>query len=176
MIHSSNSGQEFDQDIGALARRYEPILKRFFRRRVVEGADVDDLVQDVFLRLTRRGELTDVANLEGYIFQIAANILRDRLRQQVTHRFKDHEPIQDDQIEEAVLSPERVLQGKEALERLKGALLELPERTRSVFFLCRIEGIPHADVGTRMGLSLSAVNKHMAKAMEFLMERMKGEF
>ena len=176
MIQSSNSGRAFDQDIAALARQYEPILKRFFRRRVVEGADVDDLVQDVFLRLTRQGELADVANLEGYIFQIAANILRDRLRQQVTHRLKDHEPIQDDQVEEAVLSPERVLQGKEALERLKGALLELPERTRSVFFLCRIEGIPHADVGTRMGLSLSAVNKHMAKAMEFLMNRMKGEF
>ncbi len=170
------SNHEAGQDIGALARRFEPILRRFFRRRALEGTDVDDLVQDVFLRLTRRGGLSDVANLEGYIFQIAANILRDRLRQQVTHRLKDHEPIEEDQIEDAVLSPERVLQGKEALERLKGALFELPERTRTIFFLCRIEGMPHADVGTRLGLSLSAVNKHMAKAMEFLMERMKGEF
>ena len=132
MIKSSSNDPQFDQNIEILAHRYEPILKRFFRRRILEGADVDDLVQDVFLRLTRRGQLADVTNLEGYIFQIAANILRDRLRQQVTHRLKDHEPINDDQIKDAVLSPERVLQGKEALERLKGALFELPERTREL--------------------------------------------
>ncbi len=159
-----------------LARTYAPALRRFFQRRVLEHADVDDLVQEVFLRLTRRGDLNDVANLEGYIFQMAANILRDRLRQRFTHRTGDHEPLDDQQIEGAAFSPERVLLGRESVDRLRAALLELPQRTREVFFLGRIEGMPYAEIVTRLGISLSAVNKHMAKAMLFIMERMKDEF
>lgn len=154
------------------AHSYAPALRRFFQRRILEHADVDDLVQEVFLRLARRGDLAGVGNLEGYVFQTAANILRDRLRRRFTHHARDHQPLSDEQVEDAAFSPERVLLGREAVDRLKDALLELPERTRMVFFLCRIEGMAYAEVCTRLGISLSAVNKHMAKAMEFLMDRM----
>lgn len=161
--------------IETLARTYAPALKRFFERRVLEHADVDDLVQEVFLRLTRRGDLDEIFNLEGYIFQTAANILRDRLRHRFTHHVDSHEPISENEIEDAAFSPERVLQGKGALDRLSSAIVALPERTRVVFVCCRIEGLPYADVAARLGISLSAVNKHMAKAMDRLMDEMKDD-
>jgi RNA polymerase sigma factor (sigma-70 family) len=164
------------QNLEVLARTYAPALKSFFRRRILEHADVDDLVQEVFLRLMRRGNLTQITNFEGYIFQTAANVLRDRLRKRFSHLADAHETISEDQVEDAAFSPERVLSGREAIRLLKQALLELPERTRYVFFLCRIEGIPNADAACRLGISLSAINKHMAKAMELLMKRMKDEF
>jgi RNA polymerase sigma-70 factor (ECF subfamily) len=166
---------KLDGSVETLARAYAPALKRFFERRILEHADVDDLVQEVFLRLARRGDLGDIANLEGYVFQTAANILRDRLRHRFSHQANDHESISEDQPEEAVFSPERVLLGREAVDRLSAALRELPERTQAVFVLCRVEGISNAETARRLGISLSTVDKHMAKAMDYLMDRMKDD-
>jgi RNA polymerase sigma factor (sigma-70 family) len=161
--------------IDFLAKTYAHVLTRFFERRVSEQADVEDLVQEVFLRLTRHGDLSDVENIEGYLFQTAANVLRDRLRQRTSRQVTWHEPIGLDHevVDGAVVSPERVLQGKQAVRHLSEALLDLPERTRAVFVLCRIEGKPHVEVAMGLGTSLSTVNKHLAKAMDQLSERMR---
>lgn len=167
--------QSLNASIDALARTYGPPLKRFFERRIIERADIDDLVQEVFLRLARRGDLKDIENLDGYIFQTAANILRDRLRQRFSRQASDHQPIDDEYIEDAAFSPERVLLGKEAVDRLSAALQKLPGRTGTVFLLCRLEGLPHAGVARKLGISVSSVDKHMAKALDFLMEQMKDE-
>jgi RNA polymerase sigma-70 factor (ECF subfamily) len=161
--------------MSVLARTYGPGLRRFFQRRILEHADVDDLVQDVFLHLARRSEVSDIDNPHGYVFQTAANILRDRLRKRYTRAANLHEPIADNQAEEAAFSPERLLLGREAISVLTRALLELPERTRAVFFLSRIEGLPYAHVGRRLGISLRTVNNHMTKATEHLQGRMKDQ-
>jgi RNA polymerase sigma factor (sigma-70 family) len=161
--------------VGGLARAYAPGLRRFFERRILEHSDVEDLVQEVFLRLTRHGGIGGVGNVEGYLFQVAANVLRDRLRKRASRRAKQHEPIGDEHqlIAAADSSPEHVLQSQEALSRLSQVLSQLPERTRTVFVLCRMEGIPYAEVARGLGISLSSVNKHLAKALEELLKQMK---
>lgn len=175
-MNPSDKPRVEEQSIDALARAYAPALKRYFQRRVAVSADVDDLVQDVFLRLARRGDLQDVENVARYIFQIAANILRDRMRMDVTHRTGAHFSIQDNLIQNTFSSAEHVIEGKEAIERLKTALFELPASTRLIFLLNRVAGMPNTEVAKRLGVSLSTVNKRMASALEFLLERMKGEF
>ena len=52
-----------------LARRYYAPLATFFRKRTHNAAEVQDLVQQVFLRLAQHRELGDIRNSEGYIFQ-----------------------------------------------------------------------------------------------------------
>lgn len=164
-----------EQHIETLARTYTPALKRFFERRILEHADVDDLVQEVFLRLTKRGSLSDVGNLEGYLFQTAANILRDRLRQRLSRRATDHGPLDDELPEAGAFSPERVAMGREAMTRFAAALRDLPPRARTVFALCRLESLSHAEVAARLGISHSSVEKHMVNAMKKLLVSMKDD-
>lgn len=175
MAKSTDQLPSFGTGIEALTRAYAYALKRFFQRRA-EHPDVDDLVQEVFLRLTRRGALDDIRNLEGYVFQTAANVLRARLRQRISHRENDHQAIDENYAEATAFSPERVLLGREAIEHLSLAVQKLPARTRAVFLLCRVEGLPHADVARRLGVGISTVDKHMAKAMNHLMKWMKEHF
>lgn len=127
------------------------------------------------MRLTRRGSLADVSHLGAFVFQTAANILRDRKRREATRAANAHEPIDEAQVDHTAFSPERVLLGREALGRLQTGLLDLPERTREVFFLGRIERMPYAEIAERLGVSLSAINKHMAKALVFLVARFEDE-
>jgi RNA polymerase sigma-70 factor (ECF subfamily) len=67
-------------------------------------------------------------------------------------------------------SPEHVLLGRERLARATAVLLELPERTRVIFVLRRLEGMKYLDIAARLGISVSAVEKHMERAVARLME------
>lgn len=60
--HTDNT----DATIAFLHPVYGPPLTRFFQRRILEHADVDDLVQEVFLRLSRRGDLTDITRVRTH--------------------------------------------------------------------------------------------------------------
>ena len=152
-------------------KRYRLPLTRFFSKRVGADADVDDLVQEVFTRIYSQDRQGGLENPNAYIFQVAANLVRDRARRSATKQVfsRSLELDSADRVEE--LSPERVLQGKEALKALQRALGELPQRTRAVFLLHRFEGFKYREIATRLGISTSAVEKHMMAAIRHVAER-----
>ena len=145
------------------SRRYRPALLRFFQRRMPASADREDLVQEVFLRLARQ-DLTTIANVEGYLFQAAANVLKDWRRRGVRHAADAHEAIEEDIPAEVDFSPERVLLGKDAVSTLIAALETLPERTRAVFLLYHFDQLPQAEIARRLGIAVRTVENNMAKA------------
>jgi RNA polymerase sigma-70 factor (ECF subfamily) len=78
---------------------------------------------------------------------------------------------------EEEVDPERILGGKEELQVATKVLLQLPERTRTVFVLRRIEGWKFQQIAAHLGISVSAVEKHMVRAVEQLgieMEKRRG--
>lgn len=155
-----------------LVRRYYAPLRSFFRKRTHNSPEVQDLVQQVFLRLVQRGTL-DIENPDGYIFHTAANTLKDHYRREgVRERFAQ-DPVHDRGDSE--FSPERVLEGTEALERVAAVLRGLPERTRDVFVLRSFEGLKYAEIAHLHRISVRAVEKHMAKALARLSETLAAE-
>ena len=149
------------------SRRYRAPLLQFFQRRMPPGADREDLVQEVFLRLARRDDLAGVENIDGYLFHAAANVLTDWRRKQVTHRAAAHDGLPET-LEDVGFSAERVLIGKETVRSLIAALGGLPERTRAVFMLYHFQGLSHADIGRRLGIAIRTVEDHMARANSHL--------
>ncbi len=145
------------------SRRYRAPLLQFFQRRMPPGADREDLVQEVFLRLARRDDLAGVENIDGYLFHAAANVLTDWRRKQVTHHASAHDTLPDT-LEDVGLSAERVLIGKEQVRSLIAALGGLPERTRAVFMLYHFQGLSHADIARRLGTAIRTVEDHVARA------------
>ena len=68
--------------LSRLARTYDRALGRFFERRVPSKADVPDLVQEVFLRLSRMDDPAAIEKPEHFLFVTAANVLKDRARRE----------------------------------------------------------------------------------------------
>src|SRR3546814_18334423 len=66
------------------------------------------------------------------------------------------------------LTPERVLLGRERLRQIDAALAELNDVTREIFVSFRLEGRRQAEIATTMGISISAVEKHVARALVYL--------
>jgi RNA polymerase sigma factor (sigma-70 family) len=69
---------------------------------------------------------------------------------------------------ECEVDPERIVGGKQELESATMVLLRLPERTRTVFILRRLEGRRFQDIAAHLGISVSAVEKHMVRAIHQL--------
>ena len=154
----------------------------FFLRRMQNREEAEDLTQEVFLRILRRDETVPVDNPEIYIFRIAANLLRDRARKAVTHRQGEHASL-DAGVSEFGDSgrlsaglvedrgPERVLLSQESLTEALRALDELGPRTRDIYMLFRIERMKQRDIAALYGMTVSAVEKHIAKAGVHLSRR-----
>lgn len=165
LIARRNSRGHLDR----LARRYRGALVRFFVRRAPRlERESEDLAQEVFVRIAQRTGGEDIAHAEGYLFQTASSVLADRVRRGRVRRSDDHIPHDESIHAGEDFSPERVLIGKEKIELVVQALEQLPLRTQEVFVLQRFEEMTYAEIARRLGVSVSAVEKHMMRALRHL--------
>ena len=148
-----------------------PSLRAFFTRRV-HANDVDDMVQDVALRLHACGRRDAVQDGRAYLFQVARSVMTDRARRDATRLRGKHEPLTmaDHPVEE--ISPARVLEAREQLALVLEAMHSLPERTRQVFVLHRFEMVSHAAIAAQLGISISSVEKHVMNAIKLLVAKL----
>jgi RNA polymerase sigma factor (sigma-70 family) len=149
-----------------------PSLLRFFERRVDSATDVEDLVQEVFVHLARQGEGgTEIREPERYVFRVATNVLRDRMRRNTVRRRSDHVPLEDNGTAGEMPSEERIYESKQLLKQVMDVLNRLTPKCRTSFLLHRFEGLSYSEIARRMGVSRSAVEKQMMHAIQVLSER-----
>jgi RNA polymerase sigma factor (sigma-70 family) len=161
-----------------LDHRFRAPLTAYFQRRVNDRGAAEDLTQEVFARLSRRPDQNNGQTLEAYVFKIASSVLVDWGRNRTSRRIGMHRNIADI-TESATIpgalveerTPHRVLEGKEALQDIQRALSQLSKQTREIFMLSRMEQVPHREVAQKYGISVSAVEKHIIKAIAHLSAR-----
>jgi RNA polymerase sigma factor (sigma-70 family) len=158
----------------SLSRQFRAPLVRFFEKRMGRQADVEDLVQEVFLRLAGGGQIQAADQPEAYLFRTATNVLLDHQRRRAARASKAHEPYDEEFHGNAreTFSPERAALSSQAIEQLVAALRELPERTRTIWVLYQLEELTHAEISRRLGLTVSAIEKHMGRASAYLLKRL----
>jgi len=157
-----------DESLAALVTEYEPALKRFFMRRLSGHHEVEDLVQDVFARLSRLDDLAAIENPQAFIFQIAQNLLRDRGRKAKNRYTQSHVPFDDVQHSVEGFSTERVVIGRQSIDQVRQTILKLPKKTGEVFILSRFDGLTYREIAQTLRMSVSSVEKHMMSALAAL--------
>jgi RNA polymerase sigma factor (sigma-70 family) len=178
MSGPGDNKSESTENWSNLDQRFRAPLTAFFYRRVRDRADAEDLTQEVFYRLARHPDRNDGATLDIYVFRIASTVLQDWGRRRTRKRTTAHQSLADfDEIGSVPSplvedrTPERVLVGREALKDIEDGLAELSERTREIFLLSRMENVHHRDIAQLHGISISAVEKHVLKAVAHLSAR-----
>jgi RNA polymerase sigma factor (sigma-70 family) len=170
-------GQPFRSQLAQEAGPVRCWLLRWFGRRVRNAADAEDLVQEVFARVAARDSPEPIEHLGGYVLKTASSVLADRARAGSSRGEGRHVAFDAEMHAEEDLDPVRILGGEEELNAATACLLCLPERTRTVFILRRLEGLKFQDIAARLGISVSAVEKHMVRAIHHLsleMEKRRG--
>jgi len=149
-----------------LVSQMRPALVRYFKRKTCSEAEAEDLAQDVLARALAHISWQDPAQARGYIFRAAVNRWRDQRRRTRTRGLVvewNEATAQEWGVEKP---PECGLINQEELELIIRALRTLHPKTRSVVMLIRFEQMKIAAVAEKLGISLRAVHRHLAKAME----------
>jgi RNA polymerase sigma-70 factor (ECF subfamily) len=143
------------------------------RRRLIQRGrsgrdDIDELIQEGFLRLCRyqQAQKAPIRDPVGFLVDVVEKMNIDRLRREVlTKRIFSDQPIEEVDCVDTSSSAEQVAEAHELIERLERSLAAANPRTREAFLLHRFEGMSYAEIAERLGISTKAVTNHIAKAL-----------
>ncbi|MBU4434338.1 MAG: RNA polymerase sigma factor [Alphaproteobacteria bacterium] len=161
-------------EVAYLERRDD--LRRFFLARLGGGGDVEDLVQELYFKV-RAAASDEIDNPRAYLYRLASNLMLDRLRQakragvrETEWRRANHAVVGTLDVADTP-DAESVVIARQRLEKLSLALTSLSPVTQKVFRLHKFEGLTHAETASLMGISRSAVEKHVSLALSHLLTR-----
>lgn len=108
-----------------------------------------------------------VESPDAFLARTAVNLALDGQRRK-RRRGGDGLSVDHEEISDESPLQDEVLEARERLIRLKAGLQRLTPRTREVFLLHRLEGLKYREIAEQLGITVSAVEKHVAKAALFL--------
>jgi len=169
---------EQSQDIAsgglqAAALTYRAELARFLSARRAAPDEAEDILQDLYLKV-RTLRTAPIADPRAYLYRMTANLLADR-RRAAARRATREQMWTDTQLgSEAHVddrpTAEQEMSAREELAIVSRAIASLPERTAEILRRYRIEGEGQKEIAADLGISLSAVEKHLQKAYRVVID------
>ena len=177
------------ENFEALVREHQGMVFRTLTRMTGPGAQVEDLAQEVFLRLYRalphfRGDAT----VSTYLYRIVVNVAQDEWKRR--RKEREHiapEPAFDDEAESTWLenlpgdvlveharNPEQLLSDAQLVSAVDAALLDLPEVERSVLILYHQEECSYEGIAVALGLPINTVRTHLHRGRKRLAELIRS--
>jgi RNA polymerase sigma-70 factor (ECF subfamily) len=174
------------ENFEALVREHQAMVFRTLTRMTGTGVQVEDLAQEVFLRLYRalphfRGDAT----ISTYLYRIVVNVAQDEWKRR--RKEREHlapEPVFDDEGETGAAwienfagdelaggharSPEQLLSEAQTQGIVDAALMELPEVERSVLVLYHQEECSYEGISVALGLPINTVRTHLHRGRKRL--------
>ncbi len=170
---------EQDQFIAEAFERDEPRLRSFIRRRVLDGGDAEDILQDVFYELIETYRLMKpIEQVTAWLFRVARNRITDRFRRQKPASLSDPIGTGEDSLslEDLLPSPDAGPDAAYArnllLEVLDDALDELPANQREVFIAHEWMGRSFKELSEETGVSVNTLLSRKRYAVLYLRQRL----
>jgi RNA polymerase sigma-70 factor (ECF subfamily) len=153
-----------------LFQRYAAPLLRFTGRILGDPAEAEEITQDVFLKLMARADQYDGrAPVSSWLFAIATNACRDRLRRSARRPSVALEAVTE--VREPGIPADERLARRQRREAVRRALSELSLEQREALVLARYHGMPYAEIARALDISEGAVKTRIFRAMETLKAR-----
>lgn len=165
------------QALARLIALYGPGIRAFASHQLGDPAEAEDIAQEVFLRAWSHAGRYDPARgaVSTWIWRIAANLCTDRKRRRAVRRFLGLETLPETALPAAEApGAERVVAGRQRLDRLRAALAALPDRQRQAILMRTAGDLATAEIAATMGLSPGAVEQLLVRARAGL-RRTMGE-
>ncbi|MEQ8392691.1 MAG: RNA polymerase sigma factor [Thalassospira sp.] len=163
-------------DIRKLFLSHQRELHIYLTRLLRDADTAMDLTQETFVRISEykgQGKAHDVVHARSYLYRVAHNLAIDYVRAQKRNPISGTDDRNLESIPNNAPSPEQIVGEQSELDYVKRALGELPEKTRNIFILVRVDGLTYRQTAEKLNISDSSVQKHVARAIAHVMRRMR---
>ena len=151
--------------LGLLFERHHAGLFDFFSRTLGDHPAAEDLVQEVFIRILKyRGTYRDDGRFQTWMFHIARNVRNDHLRKRRLDQLTADMP----EPPAAGADQAAAFENAQDLERLRRALLRLPDDRRELVVLARYHGMTHEEIGAVLRVEPGTVRVRLHRALKEL--------
>ena len=171
-----NSRKAFEK----VYREYAPRLYRFAEGYVMNAQEAEDIVQDAFLRfLEALPALPDTTDVGNYLYSTVKNLCLNYLKHHMLANYLSIDYLSTLDGEEKLYSADLMFSTDENIlyEDLKtqidAALSKLSPRSREIFLLSRFDGMKNKEIAELLGISTTAVEKHISKSLKVISDYLK---
>jgi RNA polymerase sigma-70 factor (ECF subfamily) len=177
------------ENFEALVREHQGMVFRTLTRLTGTGVQVEDLAQEVFLRLYRAlPEFRGDSAVSTYLYRIVVNVAQDEWKRRRKERgVIASAPVMDDEqdagwiesfagdeLTEHARNPEQRMEDAEIQASVEAALRELPEIERTVLVLYHQEEVSYEGIAAALGLPINTVRTHLHRGRKRLSEALRG--
>ena len=146
---------------------YAP-LSGYARKYLSDLDQAEEMVQDVFCNLwEKRQNLNITTSISSYLYTSVRNRCLNEIRRQKNTSIQDAHEI------EAVADYSSKIEEIELDERIEKAIQELPEMSRKVFEMSRMEGMKYKEISEKLNIGIKAVEANMSRALKKLRTDLK---
>lgn len=124
----------------------------------------EDLSQDAFMQIWEERQKLKAETFRAYLFTITRNNYFKHYRRKTVKLNFINSLLNESNLE----SPEFILELKEFDNQLQRAISALPDKTRAVFLMSRIDSMSYNEIANNLNVSIKAVEKHITKALKLL--------
>ena len=148
-------------------RQYTALLHRFLARRLTRPQDVDDLAQEVFIRLARLNKPELVLKPKAYLCSVASNLVREfklRNARELERIVFDSETLDEAAEQPAHERPDELAERLNIQRQLEQAMQRLPRIQCAVLLLAKRDGLSHKEIARKTGLNVRTVDRYVFEA------------
>jgi RNA polymerase sigma factor (sigma-70 family) len=152
---------------------HEANVRAWLVRARVPQEDIDDLIQESYCSLAGLDTVDHIDRPDAYFFSTVRNLLSRKLRRAAVvpiATIAEIESFDDDRP-----SPEREVAGRRDYDRVRALIATLPEPSRQVVQMRRLEGRPQREIAAELGISEGMVEWHVHKGVQSVLKRMRGD-
>jgi RNA polymerase sigma factor (sigma-70 family) len=140
-------------------------LKSYLRGAFPSVRDVDDLVQESYLRIWRTQTAHPIRSTKAFLFRIARHLALDTIR---NRRRAPLQSLNDPAVLDVTAdkpAPDDALGLQEKIEALSDAIAALPDRRREIIVLCKLHRHSQEEVARRLGVSVRTVENQLYRGI-----------
>lgn len=155
---ADNLGRWFETEV----QPHRPAVRGWLLARFPTLPDVDDLVQEAFVRVLRARQAGPLRSTRALLYTTARNLALDAVRRQRVVAFEPLTESDDSFVLADTADVFAAVSKRQELELLTCAIQHLPGRCREILTLRTAYGLPQKEIAAKLGVSESTVEKQMA--------------
>lgn len=148
----------------------EAAVRRWIARRWRHTVDVEDVIQESYCRIAGLASVDHIDKPAAYFFRTAHAVATDAMRRAGIINFTSMTQIEWSSVMDSAPLADRALEAGQELERVRNVLAVLPDTSRRVIELRRIEGLSRRETAERLGVSENEVKNHLVRGLQKVMK------